>query len=265
MNINSAILISKDELSWCVWRFRFKAKSPLINFIPGQYISIIIDPSTRRQYSISNYSSASFDEFEIIVDIKPNGVGTTYLKNLNVGDEISFIGPIGRFVLAENLSKDLYFIATGTGIAPFKSMIEFLIHKNLHLSHNIHVHFGTRFSKDLFCEPKNSNNRIASKRIDNEAKLRGDSFCVDLFEEYLQKGYIKEYKKYLSQEDFPNTTKGYVTEFIKTYNFSTPGVKGLSDIPQFFICGSGEMIKSAEQMLLEKNIPEENIHFEKFY
>ena len=82
MNINSAILISKDELSWCVWRFRLKAKSPLINFIPGQYISIIIDPSTRRQYSISNYSSASFDEFEIIVDIKPNGVGTTYLKNL---------------------------------------------------------------------------------------------------------------------------------------------------------------------------------------
>lgn len=57
------------------------------------------------------------------------GVCSNYLCDLNVGDEVTLTGPVGkRFLLPENpADHDYIFIATGTGIAPFRSMIMDLI------------------------------------------------------------------------------------------------------------------------------------------
>ncbi len=57
------------------------------------------------------------------------GVCSNYLCDLNVGDEVMLTGPVGkRFLLPENpADHDYIFIATGTGIAPFRSMILDLI------------------------------------------------------------------------------------------------------------------------------------------
>lgn len=228
-----ARLKSKKQLSHFVLEFTFEMVEPkFLDFTSGQYIAIIIDTKTRRQYSIASSPLKTKNEFVLVVDIKPNGPGVNLLLRLNPGNEISFIGPTGNFVIPENLANDLFFISTGTGVAPLKSMIESLISNRLNIKHNIHVHFGTRFVDDLF--------------------------YTEVFDVYLKEGKIKEYVKYLSQEEFLGTVKGYVTQFII----------GLSDefvfTSQFFICGGGLMVESACDMLLKKGVSADRIFYEKF-
>jgi len=229
-----AKLKTKKQIANFVWEFTFEMFEPkILDFVSGQYISIIVDPKTRRQYSIASSPLSSEREFILCFDAKPNGLGVNHLLKLNIKDEISFIGPIGNFVLPSKPASNLFFIATGTGIAPLRSMIETLIINKSDLKHNIHLHFGTRNINDLF--------------------------YTDLFDRYLHDGSIKYYKKYLSRESLPETTSGYVTQFIAGLSSEI-----ISD-SQYFICGGTEMVKSAKQMLLDKNVSSENIFHEEFY
>ena len=77
------------------------------------------------------------------------GAGTTWLfNNVAIGSELTLRGPQGVFTLPETLDKDFYLICTGTGIAPFRSMINYIkIHNIPH--QNINLIFGTRAKKDL--------------------------------------------------------------------------------------------------------------------
>ena len=77
------------------------------------------------------------------------GVCSNYLCDLNVGDEITLTGPVGkRFLLPENPEKhDYIFIATGTGIAPFRGMITDLL--NADVSSKIALLMGVPYESDL--------------------------------------------------------------------------------------------------------------------
>ncbi len=78
-----------------------------------------------------------------------NGVCSNYLCDLNVGDEVLLTGPVGkRFLLPENpADHDYIFIATGTGIAPFRSMILDLI--KLGMPSRIAMMMGAPYESDL--------------------------------------------------------------------------------------------------------------------
>ncbi len=230
----TAKLIERNILADTVYEFLFQMVAPTeLNFEPGQYIALEINPTTRRQYSISTSPLSSKNIFKIVIDIKPNGVGTQYLMNLKPGDEIKFIGQIGLFVLPEALDKNLFFIATGVGLAPLKSMIETLISDERYKNHRIHVHFGTRYIGDIFYE--------------------------ELFNKYLDTGLISDFRIYLSQASLPGAIEGYVTQFIEITPEET-----LQDA-QFFVCGSGKMISDVEGELIERGVPETSIFYEKFY
>lgn len=57
-------------------------------------------------------------------EVMHQGVCSNYLSDLNVGDEVVLTGPSGKgFLLPEQIDKHLVFIATGTGIAPFRGML----------------------------------------------------------------------------------------------------------------------------------------------
>lgn len=77
------------------------------------------------------------------------GVCSNYLCDLNVGDEVALTGPVGkRFLLPENpADHDYIFIATGTGIAPFRSMILDLF--KLHTPSRIALLMGVPYESDL--------------------------------------------------------------------------------------------------------------------
>lgn len=123
------------------------------HFTPGQFITLDLPihdkPNKRwRSYSIASWPDGT-NVIELLIVLLEGGAGTTYLfHETTVGSELILRGPQGVFTLPEVIDKDLFFICTGTGIAPFRSMLHHLKlnpvpHKGIHLI------FGTRTQKDL--------------------------------------------------------------------------------------------------------------------
>ncbi len=124
------------------------------DFQPGQFVTLDLPihekPNKRwRSYSIGSWPDGT-NVFELIIILLEDGLGTPWLfNNVVVGSELTFRGPLGVFVLHEaNLQKDLFLICTGTGIAPFRSMVQH-IHRNNIPHQHIYIIFGVRTQKDL--------------------------------------------------------------------------------------------------------------------
>lgn len=98
-------------------------------FVPGQYISIILDNKERRlrrPYSIA--SKPGRNSVDFCIKIIPHGLATPIIDKLNKGDKIELLGPLGEFAISEaSKNKDLVFVSTGTGVGPFRSMIPWLL------------------------------------------------------------------------------------------------------------------------------------------
>jgi ferredoxin-NADP reductase len=117
-------LLQANKLTGSVYEFIFTANA--LEFKAGQFISLhIIDAhgkEQRRNYSISNTPQAS-NTLSIAVSYVPNGLASTLLWNLKPGDEIIASGPYGIFVLEPTPPQRYILIGTGTGIAPYRSML----------------------------------------------------------------------------------------------------------------------------------------------
>ena len=100
---------------------------PDIRFQAGQFVSFQVPkpglpfPVT-RPYSIAS-PPTSPHTIELLFNLVPGGPGSSFLFSLNAGDPVSFRGPAGTFVLRDYPDRRLLFIATGTGIAPIRSML----------------------------------------------------------------------------------------------------------------------------------------------
>jgi ferredoxin--NADP+ reductase len=109
--------------------FILKMEKPF-DFLPGQLINIWINDYPPRIYSIA---SASTDNFlAVIFEEKPDGKVTPLLKSLKQGDYLKISGPFGNFT---DNGLPSYWIANGTGIAPFYSMVKSGIFENKMLIH----------------------------------------------------------------------------------------------------------------------------------
>lgn len=122
------------------------------SFVPGQFVTLDLPIHDRPNKRWRSYSIASWPEgnvIELVIVILEGGAGTNYLfKNVEVGSELQVRGPQGVFVLPPFIDKTLIFICTGTGIAPFRSMLHYI--KNNQVPHQpIHLIFGTRSQRDL--------------------------------------------------------------------------------------------------------------------
>jgi glycine betaine catabolism B len=135
---------------------RFWVQIPEIesfNFAPGQFVTIDLPihekPNKRwRSYSIASWPDGT-NVIELLIVLLEGGKGTSYLfQQGKVGLELILRGPQGVFTLPDPIDRDLYFICTGTGIAPFRSMIHYI--QNHHIAHkDIYLIFGTRKREDL--------------------------------------------------------------------------------------------------------------------
>ncbi|MBK8710929.1 MAG: FAD-dependent oxidoreductase [Niastella sp.] len=118
------------------------------NFKPGQFVTLDLPidekPNKRwRSYSIASWPGGN-NEFELCIVLNEAGKGTPYLFNESgVGTEINYRGPVGVFTLPESLDHDVFLICTGTGIAPFRSMIHHIINNKIPHK-NIYLVFGCR-------------------------------------------------------------------------------------------------------------------------
>ncbi len=175
----------------------------------------------------------------------PNGVGSTYLNNINDKGYQEFQGPAGVFTI-KSLNKSKNFLATGTGIAPIYSQIRsFLMHfdskklENGSILPEVNLFWGLRTIKDLY--------------YINELRDLVDSyenfkfhlcFSREADESVFKDGYCKP---------------GRVTSVLLSY-FEDK----LPEDYEYYICGGREVVSSLQEFLLEKNIPKENIIAEKF-
>ncbi len=202
------------------------------DFIPGQFVTFdlpIHEKSNKRwrSYSIASWPDGS-NIFELVIVLDKLGAGTHYLfEQVHVGSELIFRGPQGVFILKEPLDKDLFLICTGTGIAPFRSMINHI--KNLDIPHQqITLVFGCR-TKDtlLYYE---------------EMKKLGESVA----------GF--NYIPTLSREEWEGET-GYVhAVYEKLCAEKKPA--------RFFLCGWKGMIDEAKRRIMEMGYDKKDIHVE---
>jgi ferredoxin-NADP reductase len=126
---------------------------PKFDFVAGQFISVREPrqdgkPITRA-YSLASPPTPS-NRFDLCLNRVSEGFMSNYLCDLEPGHDVHFNGPHGHFVLKPE-RKDAVFIATGTGIAPFRGMIHWLLaDESRHKGHQFWLVYGTRFEKDIY-------------------------------------------------------------------------------------------------------------------
>ncbi|WP_433692490.1 2Fe-2S iron-sulfur cluster-binding protein [Herbaspirillum seropedicae] len=94
------------------------------SFIPGQYIDVIGPNQIRRSYSLAQ---ADYSEKILELHIRAVEGGTMseyWFNQAKPNDLLRLYGPLGTFFLREYANVDIFFLATGTGIAPIKAMLE---------------------------------------------------------------------------------------------------------------------------------------------
>jgi ferredoxin-NADP reductase len=97
----------------------------LPRFLPGMFISIAIPLAgeTRiRPYTIAS-SPEDGEPFEICLNRVPRGPGAAWLFDRVAGDELSFTGPFGAFILERAPAAEAILIAEGTAIAPIRPIL----------------------------------------------------------------------------------------------------------------------------------------------
>jgi CDP-4-dehydro-6-deoxyglucose reductase len=194
-------------------------------FIEGQYLDVIWN-SIRRSYSIASISSEK--EITLLIKRFENGQMSDYWFNkIQTNDLLRIEGPKGTFFLRD-ADKPLIFLATGTGIAPIKSILHRLENDpDYQQKHPIAVYWGNRYPAEFVWQA-------------DFLKLKVDFYHV------LSKPVT----------DWAGET-GYVQNIVlsKRTNLSECTV---------YACGSNAMIQSAKQQLVASGLPESRFHSDAF-
>lgn len=126
----------------------------IFDYLPGQFVTFDLPVGEKRMqrwrsYSIANAPDRS-NKLEFCIVRAEGGLATEYLfENISVGSEIKFKGPDGIFVIPKDLvTNEIVMICTGTGIAPFRSMWQYIDQQQLPFK-KIHLIFGTRFVNSI--------------------------------------------------------------------------------------------------------------------
>lgn len=142
---------SHRRLNLTVCEIRFFVPGGGFRFQPGQYVIFQIPGASgheiiRRSYSISTPPSDA-RHFEICVRAVAGGHGSNWVHRLRPGTPVAFEGPVGDFTLRDT-GRDILMVATGTGIAPIKSMLLHLLDQRS--DRRVRLFFGVRSAQDLF-------------------------------------------------------------------------------------------------------------------
>lgn len=128
--------------------------SSKLEFLPGQYVDIIGAGGLRRSYSMAN---AMRDDQQIEIHVKEvegGAMSRYWFHEAKTNDLLRLRGPLGTFFLRGQAGKNLVFLATGTGIAPVKAIIEGLAEAPTEQQpRSMSVYWGGRFETELYWQP----------------------------------------------------------------------------------------------------------------
>ncbi len=134
-------------------RLRLPPASPL-NFLPGQYVDVIGPNSLRRAYSIACAPQADQSIELHIRRVEDGQMSQYWFDQARPNDLLRLHGPLGTFFLRPAADKHLICLATGTGMAPVKAMLEGLATSPpSDPPESIHVYWGARAQADFYWDP----------------------------------------------------------------------------------------------------------------
>jgi len=238
----NAELTRRIELTDSLGFFWVSADEPL-DFEPGQYLTIGVESNGKliqRPYSVASTPREMADGYEFYVRLVEGGLFTPLLWRLPVGHGMSIRGPKGKFTLEPEDDREHVFISSGTGIAPFISMMKTLLHDG------------------------------APRRA---TILHGASYEYDLgYRELMEEWdsdriYPLVYVPSLSRPDAPAnaawTGRAGRVEAIVPEVYDQLALTPENSIA--YICGNPDMITAVDTLLLERGFPEEQIKKELYW
>jgi ferredoxin-NADP reductase len=246
----SARLVRATPLTELTKHLEFEIKGvSRFGFVPGQWLSFKTNKrdgeEITRAYSIAS-PPGNDNRFALCLNRVQDGFMSNFLCDMKEGDEILCQGPFGDFILRPPM-RDTIFIATGTGIAPFRSMLHWLLnpmedgcprpcspdanharHKGKHL----YLIFGNRTEKDIYYHEEFQ--RLAT--------------------EHLNFHYMPTLSR--GSPDWAGL-RGYVQEHVSTI------AQGRTDM-HAYICGLDKMIKANRNLLKGLGWDRKSILYEKY-
>lgn len=232
---NSEVIAIIDE-SPSVKRFFFRIPHlEKFSFNAGQFVMLDLPiPSKIRTRAYSIACAPPDDNIiELIIVLKEDGLGTPYLFNeVGVGSSVLISEPIGKFVRPrpENFATDVCFICTGTGIAPFRSMIHDIKKHGIEYP-SIHLVFGARKPSDILYH---------NEMVSLEKDMENFKFIP-----VLSRAEKHEWQG----------RNGYVHDiYLELFKDSRPAL--------FYLCGWKTMIMEARQNLMNLGYTKDQIRFE---
>ena len=227
-NIYPCRINSIDKVSKNVIRVVLRLP-PLSRFkiLPGQYIDIVGPNGVRRSYSVAN--NVTDNSVELHIGQVENGcLSGFWFGKAKPNDLLRLNGPLGTFFLRSIKAQDVVFLATGTGIAPIKAMIESikLLAPEDH-PNSLTVFWGGRTFDDLYFDPSVDCKllRYVPVLSRSAADWKG------------QKGYVQD----VFLNEHPNLSNCVI-----------------------YACGSDKMIRSSLEVLVKSGLSEKKFFSDAF-
>jgi ferredoxin-NADP reductase len=204
-------------------------------FVPGQWLSVKATTpdgeEMTRAYSIASPPSEN-GHIAFCLNRVEEGFMSNHLFSLNEGEQIKFQGPFGDFILRPPL-RDTVFIATGTGIAPFRSMLHWLLAEpDRHEEHEFWLLFGARTEEDLYY-------RVEFEQL----AARHDNFH-----------FVPTLSR--TGEEWKGL-RGYVQQHVGE-------IVGMRSDMHAYICGLDKMVKANRELLKNLGWDRTSIRYEKY-
>jgi len=209
-------------------------------FAPGQYATLgLAGPADKlilRPMSISS-SADDLTAYEFFIRHVPHGAFTPLLWQRHVGDPLHIRGPKGRFLLQDD-GRTCLFVASGTGLAPFMSMLDTL--RDRGQTRDIVLLHGVSYDHDLAWRDE-----LEQLAASGEFPLR----------------YVATVSR---PQGSPNWTG--LTGRVETIVGSQLDTLGLTpENTTMYLCGNPEMISAVEAIALQRGFPAEQIRKELYW
>jgi len=210
-------------------------------FEPGQFITLDLPIHEQKNKRWRSYSIASAPTdsniIELVIVLLEGGAGTTYLFNeTTIGSELTLRGPLGKFTLPTEIENDLFLVCTGTGIAPFRSMIHHIKNNSL-AAKNIYLIYGSRKTEDCLYK---------DELIELQEKMPNFNYIPCLSRETENQNWYKKGYVHNAYTDIINSNK--INEQLRPATF--------------YLCGWKNMVDEAKHTILELGYDKKDIHLE---
>jgi ferredoxin-NADP reductase len=232
----NARLVRSVDLSELTKHLEFEMKGePRFGFVAGQWLSFKAamrdGEEITRAYSIASPPSHD-NRFALCLNRVQDGFMSNFLCDMKEGDEIGCQGPFGDFILRPPM-RDTILIATGTGIAPFRSMLHWLLcDESRHQGKQLWLVFGNRTEKDIYYHAE----------------------FLRLAQEHANFHYLPTLSR--GGPEWPGL-RGYVQEHVSAI------AQGRTDM-HAYICGLDKMVKANRDLLKSLGWDRKSILYEKY-